>query len=154
MIASLIIVLVSVWNVFHQTLIYPWMVNKLDTPIPYLASVGMVFVAAGYVLVTMFTSVGGQLFAVWIMFLGVCSANPTAVTIISVGSHRHSSCLYNHSSQRVGHSSLLEQLRHPGFADLLSSDSGCHLQLEQGHDFLFVLHNVSYWPFGGDLLVL
>ena len=79
----------SVWHLFEQLVLYPFIVSKLGVPIPWISFIGMLINAAGLVLMTAKTQVVamGAAFLFWI---GYCFGSPSSASILSVGAERGS----------------------------------------------------------------
>ena len=76
-------VLVAVWNVFEQMLLYPFFVSKVGVTIPWLCFVGMLINAARMVLMTAKKQTL-SLAATLLFWIGYCFGSPSATSILTV----------------------------------------------------------------------
>ena len=74
----------SVVTCIIQALIYPWIVNTLNVPIPYLATIGCFIVFICFILMSAASTEMGSMIASLILWIGFCCAAPSSVSIISV----------------------------------------------------------------------
>lgn len=80
----IVVVLQSVLCSILEIIVYPWIVNKVRVPIPYLATFGMFFEAICYYGMAALPTELGCMIACSLLWVGFCSAAPTSVSILSV----------------------------------------------------------------------
>ena len=78
------VIVQSVWCTFQEIFLYPWMVAKLNIPLPLMAGVGMLIVGFCYIWCGAATSEFSAMAAFTVLWFGWCSSAPTSVSIISV----------------------------------------------------------------------
>ena len=79
----------SVWNLFEQLILYPFIVSKLGVPIPWISFIGMLINACGFFFMAsdnQYVAIG----AAFLFWIGYCFGSPTSASILSVGSSRES----------------------------------------------------------------
>ena len=81
---SVVVVTGSIVTCTCQTFIYPWVINSLNVPIPYLATIGCIIVFICFNLMSIIPTEIGSITASIILWIGFCCAAPTSVSIISV----------------------------------------------------------------------
>lgn len=93
MIIRILVVLQSVFCTFLEILVYPWIVNKMHVPIPYLATFGIFFEGICYYCMAALPTEMGTMIACTLLWLGFCCAAPTSVSILSVCLYLNLSCI-------------------------------------------------------------
>ena len=78
------VVLQSLWCAIEHMLLYPWMVEKLDIPIPYMAVMGHVIMFFCYIGMSASKTMMGSIIWCFILWVGYGSASPASVSILSV----------------------------------------------------------------------
>lgn len=79
-----LIVLQSIWTAFQQTFIYPWLVTKVNIPIPWMGIIGYIIVFASYFGMVLAKSMVPSMIASTILWVGYSLVSPSSVSIISV----------------------------------------------------------------------
>lgn len=73
----------ALWNVFEQLVLYPLVVTKLNTPLPWVSFIGLLVDACGQVLMAsnnQYVSMCSTL----VFWIGYCFGSPTSASILSV----------------------------------------------------------------------
>ena len=78
------VVLQSAWSAVEHMLLYPWMVEKLNIPIPYMALMGHVIMFFCYIGMSAAKTMMGSIVWCFILWVGYGSASPSSVSILSV----------------------------------------------------------------------
>ena len=79
-----LIVLQSIWTALQQTFIYPWLVTKVNIPIPWMGIIGYIIVFASYFGMVLAKSMVPSMIASTLLWVGYSFVSPSSVSIISV----------------------------------------------------------------------
>lgn len=78
-----VVVCGALWNVFEQLVLYPLVVTKLNTPLPWVSFIGLLVDACGQVLMAS-NNQYVSMFSTLVLWIGYCFGSPTSASILSV----------------------------------------------------------------------